>query len=220
MNQIKRLILFSSTKMEAPTVCIHWQTPLVYLFNDLLREYRTSNSRSKETAQWNFYFRLCIGDLKRIAHSFVLTQEVLKGLLSMAVRDGALEASEAEGILDDVHQAPSGRKRKSRLDGNTHDASLVLDLDLATTDREQATLSAITTDIHKLAIRPGGPSARKPGDESMPAVPNGDQKPPQKSSKHGKPADPPSDTKDSGGQRCGGKPASPDDDFPTEDLTE
>lgn len=134
LDQIKRLVLFYLTKFKAAAYCVLWVSAPLYLLNALIREAKT-DSKSKQSGEWHFYFRLCMVGFSRLLRSFEISEELLKGVLCMAVRDGALEQSEATKMFDGMLRETFGDDYyEGANDGKGHGGrSLIVDLDLAMT---------------------------------------------------------------------------------------
>jgi hypothetical protein len=139
IDQLKRLIVTYRTGYKSSAYTILWHTALVYVANAVLL-----NAEKSESGM--FYFLLCLYGYEGLRRSWRMTEAVVKGILSMKLRDGGISSVAARRILDDV--------RKNGLTYRTVAirATFMVDLDLALSDPTSATAEALASDFENFAM--------------------------------------------------------------------
>ena len=125
VNQLKRHVLTHPSKHPSAVYSIFWHTALLQVANAALTD--LGNEKSQ------LFFLLCIRRYHDLAPSFPVMSSILRGLLGVAVRSGALSANHARLITG----------RLSELKGSTPalvhaEGAFALDLTLALTDFNSA----------------------------------------------------------------------------------
>ncbi|ROT35470.1 hypothetical protein SODALDRAFT_353155 [Sodiomyces alkalinus F11] len=138
VNQLKRLILVYRLRYASSAYSILWHTGLTYLANAVLHD--------TEDSEWYFYFLVCVYGYQTLRRSYRLAEAVGRGLLSMALRDGNISAGEARRILQDLKngglsEAPDDMR-----------ATFMIDLELASTNPDEAKVEALATQFDDLAL--------------------------------------------------------------------
>ena len=151
VDQLKRLVLFYLSKYTVATHSALWRPALIHLLNSLIRDARLS-PEPKDTREWSFYFRTCMMGLSRQLPCFPVTDNVIQGILSMAVRDGVMSKDEASNLLEDMRREAGTEGRAGNATGGIGHNSFIVDLDLATTNPSVATVDALVGEFSNLAV--------------------------------------------------------------------
>ena len=104
-------------------------------------------ANDNDDSDWAFYFRLCLTCYTNLYPSFRIVESMVKGLLTMAIRDDLLSAAEAKDIFSDLQQR--GRLHN---EGGTPSGDFVVDLDLSTSDPDAAMMKTLVESFKDLAM--------------------------------------------------------------------
>lgn len=155
VNQLKRLVVFYLAKFDVAAHSALWRPALIYVLNALIRDARLSPDLAR-TAEWLFYFRACMLGLSKQLSSFHITDKIVQGILSMAVRDEVLSRADARKTLDEVRRpnGPDGPTPVSsdEMDVRDETGSFIVDLDLAVKDPSAATVDALVDQFDSLSM--------------------------------------------------------------------
>ncbi|KAL7944147.1 N-terminal fungal transcription regulatory domain-containing protein [Trichoderma barbatum] len=132
-RQLKQLIINYRLNFPSSSYTILWHTALTYLANAVLHHPKEEN--------WFFYFLLCVYGYERLRPCWRVTQAISTALLSMALRKGDITSPTARQLLRDIN-GNSGYQ----LPGEVR-ATFMVDLELATSDPESATVERIAQDF-------------------------------------------------------------------------
>jgi hypothetical protein len=144
--QLKRLILVYRTEHELTHRCITWHTGMVYLANAILKAGGGAAAADAPDDR-RFYFLLCIYGYQNLYAGFRVAATVAQGLLSMAIRDGALPSSEARVLLEELYK---NGKHHAVL-GNVR-STFIVDQELALTNSEEAQVETLAEKFEELAL--------------------------------------------------------------------
>ncbi|KAL7930095.1 N-terminal fungal transcription regulatory domain-containing protein [Trichoderma chlorosporum] len=132
-RQLKQLILNYRLNFASSSYTILWHTALTYLANAILHHPKEDN--------WFFYFLLCIYGYERLRPCWRVTQAISTALLSMALRKGDITSPTAQQLLRDINDNTG-----YQLPGDVR-ATFMMDLDLAKSDPESATVEKMAQDF-------------------------------------------------------------------------
>lgn len=133
-RQLKQLIINYRLNFASSSYTILWHTALTYLANAVLHHPKDEN--------WFFYFLLCVYGYERLRPCWRVTRAISTALLSMALRKGDITSPTARQLLHDINGNNSGYQ----LPGEVR-ATFMMDLDLAKSDPESATVEKIAQDF-------------------------------------------------------------------------
>lgn len=145
VNQLKRLVLFYIAKFDAAAHSALWRPALIYALNALIRDARLSSERN-QTSEWNFYFRACMLGFSKQLPYFPITDKIVRGILSMAVRDAVMSRAESSNLLEEVRRSTvvdSEAEITSEMDARYGKGSFIVDLDLAAKNPPAATVDVL-----------------------------------------------------------------------------
>ncbi|KAB5581235.1 hypothetical protein GE09DRAFT_949153 [Coniochaeta sp. 2T2.1] len=151
VNQLKRLVLLYLSKFGHGATSALWRPALIYVLNSLIRDARLSSER-KRTSEWDFYFKTCMLGLAKQLPCFPITDRVIQGILSMAVRDGIMSTSEASKMLEDMRREAGTEGWPSYTGVSSSCTSFIVDLDLATKHPSKATVDVLVNELDRLAM--------------------------------------------------------------------
>jgi len=155
VNQLKRLVLFYLAKFDAAAHSALWQPALIYVLNALIRDARLSSDWTR-TREWEFYFRACMLGLSKQLPCFHITDKIVQGILSMAVRDEVMSRAEAKKMLNEVRRSTGAADGQAEVSGemDVHDGqgSFIVDLDLAARNPPAATVDVLVDQFDSLAM--------------------------------------------------------------------
>lgn len=143
MNQLRRLLLAFRFSFEIASLSMLSQTVLIYVANDVLLA-----SDDVEQLDWQFYLRVCFAGLEDLYGSYRQTWGVMKGLLTMSLKCGAVGVDEAGRIMREMeilghhHQNPGEAKGTS-----------MMDLKLASTDPSAAQVHRLAEQFDNLVLK-------------------------------------------------------------------
>lgn len=144
-KQLKNLVLSYWTTFPSASSSLISYTGLLYLANVVLHE--ASVIKEDDNSDWAFYFRLCITCFTTLYPSFRIVESMVKGLLSMAIRDDLLSAAEAKDIFGNLKQ-----RGRHHSEDRTPSGDFVVDLDLYTSDPDAAMMKALVESFGDLAM--------------------------------------------------------------------
>jgi hypothetical protein len=142
VNQLKRLLLAYRTFFQTATISILLQTVLIYVGNAALLA-----ADEMEQPECQFYLRVCLAGLKDLYGSYRQAWGMMKGLLSMSLKRGAMEPDEAGRIMREMMVL--GQHHKDP--GETKSSSM-MDLELATTDPSAAQVNRVAEQFDALML--------------------------------------------------------------------
>ncbi|KAM0420645.1 hypothetical protein ACHAPT_011561 [Fusarium lateritium] len=146
VNQLKRLLLLYRLNFTTAMFSVIWQTGLIYVANAIMREVKTSSN------EWRYYLHLCMAGLEDLYASFRVFGSIAKAILGIAVEHGALGASEARRITNELEELGHHHTVVKRLGDGREVANWIIDLDLAMTDPEAAQGSNLAERFQELII--------------------------------------------------------------------
>jgi hypothetical protein len=86
---------------------------------------------------------------------FPITDKIVQGILSMAVRDKVIDRAEAGKMLDEVRQSTGGNGQaevSGKMDARDGTGSFIIDLHLAIKNKQAATLDVLVDQNNSLAM--------------------------------------------------------------------
>ncbi|PTB75254.1 N-terminal fungal transcription regulatory domain-containing protein [Trichoderma longibrachiatum ATCC 18648] len=132
-RQLKQLIMNYRLNFASSSYTILWHTALTYLANAILQNPKEEN--------WFFYFLLCVYGYERLRPCWRVTQAISTALISMALGKGDITSPTARQLLHDVSD-----NKGYQLPGDVR-ATFMMDLDLAASDPESASVEKIAQDF-------------------------------------------------------------------------
>lgn len=154
VDQLKRLVLYYLSRFNLAARSALWLPALIYVLNSLIRDARLSPAPNR-TREWNFYFRACMLGLAKQLPFYPMTDKIIRGILSMAVRDGVMTGTEANKTLEDMRRE-AGTDREDQLGemitSSGLDGSFIVDLDLATSNAAAATADVLVDNFDNLSM--------------------------------------------------------------------
>ncbi|KZL63464.1 C6 transcription factor [Colletotrichum tofieldiae] len=120
-----------------------WITALLYFANAVIRELGRAADISEKLAD----LRTCIFGYQRLQRSFRLSYGIIRSLLSMALREGAVGSLEARAIMNDTDERAKHHRGYDEVR-----APFVVDLDLGTLDPVAAHVDRLAAEFEELAI--------------------------------------------------------------------
>ncbi|KAK1676720.1 hypothetical protein BDP55DRAFT_693040 [Colletotrichum godetiae] len=137
VEQLKDLVEVYALYPES-TYSIFGHTALIHVANAVASDITNP--------EWRPYFLSCIRAYQALYSSFTVAEVIAGGLLSMVVRKGGMDMTEALGLLQDL------RARKGPKAGGRATGMFVTDLDLAVTDREAARVDRLIENFEEMTI--------------------------------------------------------------------
>ncbi|KAL7809059.1 N-terminal fungal transcription regulatory domain-containing protein [Trichoderma gracile] len=132
-RQLKQLIINYRLHFASSSYTILWHTALTYLANAILQNPKEEN--------WFFYFLLCVYGYERLRPCWRVTQAISTALISMALGKGDITSPTARQLLRDVND-----NKGYQIPGDVR-ATFMMDLDLAASDPESASVEKIAQDF-------------------------------------------------------------------------
>lgn len=131
LHQLKHMLLGFRYTYGCSSYAIFWHMALLYVANAALEDI--------SDPQWRAYFNLCVTSYGDLFGSFRVVERIVRGLLSIALRKGIMSGAEASSVLERV----SAKKNRPSPAVNATGSGLVVDLNLAITDRDGAQLAPL-----------------------------------------------------------------------------
>lgn len=98
--------------------------------------------------QWRAYFTLCVNCYADLFGAFRVAEGIVRSLLSIALRKGAMSGAEAQGFMQRVY----AKGLSHEMVGKANTATFVVDLKLAMTDRPAAKLEILAELFDNLSL--------------------------------------------------------------------
>lgn len=143
VTQLRRIAITYLQTCSSASYCFSWQTALLYVANAALRR----PPHDIELSERRSYFRTCILGYQKLQRCFRLPQGVIRGLLTMALREDLITWPEARAMIRD-----SEERGKHHQAAEAVLAPFLVDLDLALVDPEAALVDKLATEFDELAI--------------------------------------------------------------------
>ncbi|OLN91696.1 Activator of stress genes 3 [Colletotrichum chlorophyti] len=141
--QLRQIAVTYFQRCASASYSFNWHTALLYVANAALREPAQATDNSERRAD----VRTCILVYHRLQRCFRLSQGVVRGLVSMALREGLIASSDARAIIKD-----SDEKGKHHQLSDPILAPFIVDLDLALVDPVAARVDNMAAEFDELAI--------------------------------------------------------------------
>ena len=109
---------------------IFWHMALLYVANAALED--------MDDPQWRSYFTLCLNCYADLFGTFRVAGGIVRSLLSIALRKGMMDGSEAQTLLQRVNDKSGDYETLKSIS-----SGFVVDLNLAVTDRNAAQLEPL-----------------------------------------------------------------------------
>ncbi|OTB08659.1 hypothetical protein M426DRAFT_159274 [Hypoxylon sp. CI-4A] len=138
VNQLKRLVFDYRTNYETSAYSILWHTGLLYLANAML---------DSEDPQLRSYFLLCVYGYERLKRPYRVSKVIVRGLLSMMLRDTDMTGEEARKIMTELGGGWVTRDIDEKIR-----ATFMVDLNLAAKDPEQAKVENMADEFDNMAL--------------------------------------------------------------------
>ena len=139
LNQLKHLVIVFKYTFPRASCAILWHIALLHVANWAL--YDTANP------EWRAYFLLCIDSYTDLFVGFRISGAIAKSLLSMALRLGVIESSEARVLVEQVYSSVIHHTGLERMG-----SGLVVDLNLALIDHTAAQLDTLCEDFDNIQL--------------------------------------------------------------------
>ncbi|KAH8658318.1 hypothetical protein BX600DRAFT_514817 [Xylariales sp. PMI_506] len=162
-NQLQRLIMVCRLQNPRTASLVITNTALVHVGNIMLRDaaiqarHRDSGNNDDDAGDsgqvrefdplWHFYFSLCIKSGIDVSLCFPIIELVTRGLLTMAVRDGALKSSEARAWIEEME--------KRQVQSSTHATNIgdfIVDLSLSRKSYEDSLTKTLAAKFDEMAM--------------------------------------------------------------------
>ena len=108
-----------------------------------------ANAVLRDTAdpEWRFYFLLCINGYIKHLPSYAANDSLVKGVLALALRLGALADSEAALLMQELHD-----KTHAHALAEPRRGGYIVDLNLGLTDRAAADVDFLASKIEEVSV--------------------------------------------------------------------
>ncbi|KAG6990450.1 Nitrogen assimilation transcription factor nit-4 [Fusarium oxysporum f. sp. raphani] len=138
INQLKRLIVVYRKNYMSSTYTMLWHTGLIHVAN--------ANLGDTKDPAWRFYLFFCIQCYGRLRQAYRFAEAIGRSLLSMALQQGDLPASEARHIMEQYEE--------NQLINPSYDirATFMADLNLAMTNPSEASVESLADRFEDIAI--------------------------------------------------------------------
>ena len=140
-HQLKRLLLVYRARFPSADYCFLWHTALLYVANEVLRKQTLGID-----SDWELWFRLCLSGYRDLFRCFKMAKVIYRGLLSMAMRNGVMTATDAQEAIEQLDVPPIEHNEVGEL------GSMIVDLDLAMTDPLAAQAGILAEQFKDLAL--------------------------------------------------------------------
>ncbi|KAF2117392.1 hypothetical protein BDV96DRAFT_572001 [Lophiotrema nucula] len=145
VKQLKALI-FSYRDLKAPISNRFWHCALMYVAGATLKEWRWN-------PEWRYYFLLCLYSYQKYFTAFAVYEEIVLGLLMMAISNGALRGEEARLITQELRKIGAGDVAREKEAERVRRRKLfMIDFDRALTDQENASLDTLIQKYEEVTI--------------------------------------------------------------------
>ncbi|KAF4841450.1 Nitrogen assimilation transcription factor nit-4 [Colletotrichum siamense] len=142
-TQLRRIAATYLQTCASASYSFSWNTALLYVANAASREPKQGIDGSERRSD----VRTCIVGYQKLQKCFRLPQAIIRGLLSMVLREGLITSAEARAIIKD-----SEEKGKHHPTSDPILAPFVIDLDLCLVDREAALADRLAAEFDEIAI--------------------------------------------------------------------
>ena len=138
--QLKRLILlyFKTSLWSEP--CVMVSVALVYIANAVLKD--------RSNPEWRFYYLLCMRGYQSIIPLEPILEDMVKGLLAVAVEEGAMSSAETYAISKIVFS----RADRALALAQRQQEFIVVDLDRALFDRSAAGSDTLAQRFERISL--------------------------------------------------------------------
>ncbi|OJJ51804.1 hypothetical protein ASPZODRAFT_22227 [Penicilliopsis zonata CBS 506.65] len=145
IKQLQRLVYVYRSSYDSANTSILWHTAMLYVANDILKD--ASNPESR------FYFLLCLRGYQRLMRCFRIAGSIARSILTIAVRNGIITLADAQTIRQDLERDVDTLFQPSEICSR-----YIIDLDLALTDPELATMQRLVNDFDAISLSPPHPA--------------------------------------------------------------
>ncbi|KAK2730960.1 C6 transcription factor [Colletotrichum kahawae] len=142
-TQLRRIAATYLQTCASASYSFSWNTALLYVANAASREPKQGIDGSDRRSD----VRACIVGYQKLQKCFRLPQAIIRGLLSMVLREGLITSAEARAIIRD-----SEEKGKHHPTSDPILAPFVIDLDLCLVDREAALADRLAAEFDEIAM--------------------------------------------------------------------
>uniref|UniRef100_L2FVL0 C6 transcription factor n=1 Tax=Colletotrichum fructicola (strain Nara gc5) TaxID=1213859 RepID=L2FVL0_COLFN len=142
-TQLRRIAATYLQTCASGSYSFSWNTALLYVANAASREPKQGIDGSERRSD----VRTCIVGYQKLQKCFRLPQAIIRGILSMVLREGLITSAEARAIIKD-----SEEKGKHHPTSDPILAPFVIDLDLCLVDREAALADRLAAEFDEIAI--------------------------------------------------------------------
>ena len=123
IEQMKRLLLSHRSDMGPEVLSIFWQSCVIYVANAVIHSGDDQHERQ-------FYVNLCLIGLQELYLSYRISGTMVKAIVGMAIRNGALENYQAV----DIRRRLGETATRFEMDTWVVRSWIIIDLDLAASD--------------------------------------------------------------------------------------
>ncbi|KAF4965674.1 hypothetical protein FSARC_6569 [Fusarium sarcochroum] len=140
LNQLKRLALLYRSQQLPTSYMPYINISLLHIANTICKETKDPTSK--------FYFMLCIRYWQHLYIGYPIFGDIAQAFLTMAINNGLLSNREAKQLMVEV----SGQGRHHELSHLGISTSLIVDYDLAMTNRDEAGVQAVAQKFEEVAL--------------------------------------------------------------------
>ena len=138
IRQLKDLMLVYMARQPSATYSLFWHPAIMYVAIAVLKD--------TIDPEWRFYFLLCFRAYQNLYPCFLVVEGIMQGFLAIAVGSGSIDSAEASVLIQELRARRFSRKATDRSTGD-----FVLDLDLATVDRDAALINNLVDRFEEIS---------------------------------------------------------------------
>lgn len=139
LNQLKHLTIVFRHTFTCASYSILWHIALLHVANGALQD--------KSDPQRRAYFMLTLNSYTDLFIPFRVSKGIVKSLLSMALRLGVMQTTEALTMINRIHTLAIHDTNLER-----ERANFVIDMNLANMDRQSARLDILSNNFDELVL--------------------------------------------------------------------
>ncbi|KAM0549925.1 hypothetical protein ACHAPJ_009172 [Fusarium lateritium] len=140
LNQLKRLALLYRSQQTSTSYMPYINISLLHIANTICKETKDPTSK--------FYFMLCIRYWQHLYIGYPIFGDIAQAFLTMAINNGLLSNREAKKLMAEV----SGQGQHHELSQVGISTTLIVDYDLAMTNRDEAAVKAVAQKFEEVAL--------------------------------------------------------------------
>ncbi|KAF5628904.1 conidial development fluffy [Fusarium sp. NRRL 52700] len=140
LNQLKRLALLYRTQQMPNSYMPYINISLVHIASTICKEINDPTAK--------FYFLLCVRYWQHLYVGYPLFGDVAQAFLTMAINNGLITNREAKRLMAEL----KGQGEHHGLEDAGISTSLIVDFDLALTNKEEANVQAVAQKFEEVAL--------------------------------------------------------------------